>query len=621
MEPLDHRTLVSQLVDDLNWLEAYSRHAPESADKTGPLRLAAALVRNVLGPFLEGQPPLPLHVVVVGGAGAGKSTIVNFLCGANVAEANPQAGFTRHPIAYVGGNAATSLQWSAHFGFLGPLQKLTQPAASNLDQDVYQVRRVPTASSSSLTATPAAPQALATLEPPTQLLPGLLDEFVVWDCPDMTTWASSGYTSRLLEVAGLADIIVYVASDERYNDAIPTQYLHLLIQSGKAVIVVLTKMRESDMQPLLEHFRQEVIARLPRLPDGSAPVVPCLAIPFLAPGDLADPTGKAAKYRIALLNQVMVLGDPPLAARQRTVGLAIKCLIAACSELLEVARQDLEAIDAWRAAVRAGRAEFEARYRREYLSSERFGRFDLAREHLLDLLELPGAGRIVSGLFWLARAPYRLVRSAITGMNRPESVYLPEQEVLVAAFRAWLDQLRSEALQRAGQHAVWKHLAKGFEGPLTQEAHDRFAQLARQFERGQAETLQGAPRSVYEGLESNPTLLNTLRSGKLALDASAIGAALWIANFSWWSLLAVPLAASFTHSVVEMIGSQVVEHKREQVRSRQQKQMSQSLATPLADWLCHWPVTGGSTYERLQLALQRIPSAFRQMEDALRRRL
>jgi hypothetical protein len=58
------------------------------------LRLASALVRNTIGPYLERQPPTPLHIVVVGGAGSGKSTVVNFLLGANVAEANPQAGFT-----------------------------------------------------------------------------------------------------------------------------------------------------------------------------------------------------------------------------------------------------------------------------------------------------------------------------------------------------------------------------------------------------------------------------------------------------------------------------------------------------------------------------------------------
>src|SRR5215210_3290002 len=101
MEPADHRQLVSLLAADLGWLEDHCRRQSAMARESAQLRLAAALVRNVVGPFLEGQGDTPLHVAVVGGAGAGKSTIVNLLLGSAVAEANPQAGYTRHPTAYL----------------------------------------------------------------------------------------------------------------------------------------------------------------------------------------------------------------------------------------------------------------------------------------------------------------------------------------------------------------------------------------------------------------------------------------------------------------------------------------------------------------------------------------
>ncbi|MBO0698162.1 MAG: GTPase domain-containing protein, partial [Zavarzinella sp.] len=230
MDPADHRQLVSLLAADLAWLEDHSRRQAAAAREAGQLRLAAALVRNVVGPFLEGQANTPLHVAVVGGAGAGKSTVVNLLLSAPVAEANPQAGYTRHPTAYL--PPSTPSGWSGHLGFLGPLRKLDQPARADLDEDVYQVRRVPESASNPL------------------------GDVVIWDCPDMTTWAASGYLPRLIEVAGLADVIVYVASDERYNDEVPTEFVHLLIRAGKAVVIVLTKMAEAQAPQLVEHFER-----------------------------------------------------------------------------------------------------------------------------------------------------------------------------------------------------------------------------------------------------------------------------------------------------------------------------------------------------------------------------
>src|SRR3954471_22151668 len=100
MDVASTRILAGELADDLAWLEDHSRRQAALAERAGELRLAAALVRNVVGPYLDGQRPRPLHLAVVGGAGTGKSTVVNLLCGTTAAEANPQAGFTRHPVAY-----------------------------------------------------------------------------------------------------------------------------------------------------------------------------------------------------------------------------------------------------------------------------------------------------------------------------------------------------------------------------------------------------------------------------------------------------------------------------------------------------------------------------------------
>ena len=71
MSAVSARHLIAQLADDLSWLEEHGRRGAGQNASAAELRLAAALVRNCIGPYLDGQPPLPLHVAVVGGAGAG----------------------------------------------------------------------------------------------------------------------------------------------------------------------------------------------------------------------------------------------------------------------------------------------------------------------------------------------------------------------------------------------------------------------------------------------------------------------------------------------------------------------------------------------------------------------
>ena len=270
----------------------------------------------------------------------------------------------------------------------------------------------------------------------------------------MTTWASVGYVPRLLEIAALADVIVFVASDERYNDEVPTQFLNLFLQAGKPVVVCLTKMREADAIPLIAHFQQEVVARL------SSGVVGCLAIPFLTPAQLADPARLASNSRIPLLNQVAVLGGSPAATRRRSVLGADHFLVQGVGALLSVARKDLDALESWQMFVQTGRNEFVDRYHREYLNSEKFRGFDEALVRLMELLELPGVGRILSGALWVLRTPYRLLRGlAVKLLSRPEGLSRPEQPVLEDAFNGWIDLLRKEAARariRTRSGRMWR---------------------------------------------------------------------------------------------------------------------------------------------------------------------
>jgi 50S ribosome-binding GTPase len=587
MEAHDHRSNVRLLAEDFSWLEDYCRKQPELASHAAQLRMAAALTRNVVGMAVEKIAPKPLFLAVVGGAGAGKSTVVNFLAGSVVAEANPQAGYTRHPTAFVPTNIMSS--WPTTLGFLGPLQRVNETKPANVDEDIYQVRRYSPASGS---------EALA--------------DYVIWDCPDMTTWASTGYVSRLMEVVGLADVVIYVASDERYNDEVPTQFLHHVIQAGKAVVIALTKMREADAEALTQHFRKEVLSRLPQR---AGDTIPCVTIPQLAQEIRTDPSGQGAKYRVALMNQILVLCPEAEATRSRTQVNAMRYLQTAAEGLLDVGKRDLNEVETWKSLVEAGRADFEKRYTREFLSGEAFRRFDRTREQVLEMLELPGPGKVLSATLSLLRLPYRYARDFIGKLlARPEMPTQPERTVFATALAAWLDSLQADALRRSGNHPLWKQLTLGFDAGLKTQSLDAFESQFRDYEAAESNELDIAAKAVPDRLEANPILLLLLRILVVVLDLAAIGLVIWLTWMpSIYELLLIPVAVSLTRQIVELIVRQTIEFQRARVRNHRLALVREKLSQPLAKRLADWPTSGGSSMQKLQQVLLRIPATLREL--------
>ena len=589
-----HRDELRRLAEDWAWLEDHCRKQPELAPQAAHLRMAAALTRNVLGPALE-SPGVhaPLFVCVVGGAGAGKSTVINFLAGAVVAEANPQAGFTRHPTAFLPAGAAA--RWPSTLGFLGPLTRSNENRPADFDEDVYQVKRIP------------AP--LNGNDP--------LEDFVLWDCPDMTTWASSNYVSRLMEVVALADVVVYVASDERYNDEVPTQFLHLTIQAGKPVVCCLTKMREADQEGLIQHFRTEVLGKLPAAL-GDIPALPVVAIPNIPSDIRKDPAVAGAKYRVPLLNELLALAPSPKMARQRTVSNAVKYLQHAGDGLLNVARRDLGELETWRGLVTDGQREFEQRYRSEYLAGEAFRRFDQTKLDVLKMLELPGPGAFVSMALALVRKPYDLLRGLVSKtITRPSMTNLGEQAVCNAAMESWLAKLQAEALRRHPTHPMWKNVTVGFDTTLKTQAHDLYSQNFRILEAKETTELDATARAVPEALDKNPVLLNVLRGAIITLDVVFIVLVVWLTwPPGWWLLLLIP-ALSITRHAVEVIVSAIVNRERNKLRAEREALLKSQLTNPLQNWLAEWPTSGGTSLERLQQVLTRIPASIRELGTLL----
>jgi GTPase SAR1 family protein len=591
------RQTVTELAESLTWLEQYLRQQPEAGSSAaGELALATALVRNVIAPFVEGVSAPPLHLAVVGGAGTGKSTVVNFLLGRPLAQSNPQAGFTRHPTAFVLAESVSAV-WPATPGFLDGLQAVSTPRPADADEDIYQVRPLP-------------PQA----EEP-------LRDCVIWDCPDMTTWAAQGYLRRLLEVAALADLLVYVASDERYNDLVPTQFLHLLVRAGKPVVVVLNKVAPEQAERLIEHFRQEVLGRLPRRADGTLPQVPVLAMPLLTAEQRRDPAGAGADLRIPLLNQVLALLGDPAAVRQRHVQHALGFLEVLIAGLEAAARSELEEYRAWQELVRQGRLAFERRYEVEYLEAERFALVDRYRQAWMELLELPGGGRWLSAVLWVLRTPYRAARDYVRRWWETAAIPPLEADVLREAALAWRDGLHAETLRRTERHPFWQRLAQRFPAELLPAWQQHWDRHCQQFTRQEQGELEQSCQQLLERWRAHPGRLAAARAGKLLWDLTGLGATLYFTwPLAWYHLLLVPLSVSLTHQVVEGIATLQVDALRRRLRQQRAADLRQTLTSPLENWLQHWPAQGDTSLARLHQVLTQAPQALQRLRDAVTER-
>ena len=147
------------------------------------------------------------------------------------------------------------------------------------------------------------------------------------------------------------------------------------------------------------------------------------------------------------------------------------------------------------------------------------------------------------------------------------------------------------------------------------QARERFGTEYRTFELKESEDLEDAGKALVSGLEHNPTLLHTLRGGKFALDLAIIGGVVY---FTWppgWLLLLAPVGVSATQQFAELATRGVAEGARQRIRAHRESLVTTSLSAPLAQWLSEWPSTGGTSFEKLQQVLRRVPELIRQMDE------
>jgi hypothetical protein len=530
-----HIDQVTALIDGLERLEGQydargmlQRHATIEPQ----LMLTLALLRNTIAPTALGVLPPPVHVAVVGGTNCGKSTVTNVLVGEAVARASLQGGFTRIPTGY----AMQDLLSGAWHEQPLLLKRLRPRADMEGGQDSEQE------------------YALVPLHSPAKF--DYLQQAVIWDTPDVDSRYAHERQHRVLEIIGLADVVVLVLSKEKYADHTAYELLSLLLTSGKAVIVCLNKFTSAEYAEGLEHFRRQMLDTPHRRQAVGEPVMLAYVDPTAINRVWATTGGTAAQVRQAIAAHLR----QPHRLRQRSARGAVQFVADHVDTLLQPAWRECALRAEWRLRVEEGLAACLAFYRQHYLEDERrYDSFRLALFRLIELLDVPGINRLTRLLRQVVTAPARWGWGLLKRLVAPAPSASPRAEVMVLqeSLDITMTALQTFLLERQDDHPLWRQLRERF-APTMPALLEGITGRLHTHEQRLTQAIDAAARRIYARLQDSPTQLHALRGGKLALEVAVTLAAVKSGGLAPDDLLYGSLAYAGLQTVVQMLGEHYV---------------------------------------------------------------
>ena len=279
----------------------------------------------------------PLLMVVGGSTGAGKSTLVNSLVGAEVSAAGVLRPTTRAPVLVC--NPA-DLPWFSDDRVLPELSRTSGGDAGARGLELVQTAALP---------------------------PGL----ALLDSPDIDSVAAEN-RALAAQLLAAADFWLFVTTAARYADAVPWELLHAARERGTALALVLNRVPADATAEVSEHLARMLAER--GLPGTELLVVPethledgLLPAEALAPvRGWLDRLAADALARSALIEQTLTGALASIRPRTETVAAAVEGQTEAVAALRDATDRAYErAVEEVEEALRSGsllRGEVLARW-------------------------------------------------------------------------------------------------------------------------------------------------------------------------------------------------------------------------------------------------------------------
>ncbi len=246
------------LLERLEFLPGSAGEPSQSQARDETRRLLAWKVAASLSWGLDG----PLICALCGGTNVGKSTIFNMLAGSTRAQVTELARGTKAPFALTAARHESLVVEHLLPGYARhPLRDTAQLSAEADGKELFY----------------------GFCDQP------LMDGLILLDGPDIDS-----IRERNLEVAHemltCADAIIYVTSEEKYNDGQCVRFLEQAVQSGKSCLAVLNKHENVEA---LKDFQTTILDPL-----GD---IPCVVVPWQEGGGLGLPGSEELREQLGRL--------------------------------------------------------------------------------------------------------------------------------------------------------------------------------------------------------------------------------------------------------------------------------------------------------------------------------
>jgi len=530
-------------------ISANSARAAELTEGYNALRLAdAALDKQVLN---REHPDHALQVVVVGPTQAGKSTLCNLLLDTSVAGISALAGFTLHAQGFAANVNAAELKILERL--MLPLTRLPLQAL-NPDQLSHFA-----------------------LEPVQPGPNALVNNCVVWDTPDFDSVESYGYRGSVLQALAMADVMILAVSKDKYADKTVWDMLKLIGRLGKPLFVCINKLDDQDSETVINSFEQRHLEQFSK----KAPVI--IALPFDR-GNASIAIDRTIDIDAATRAELQHRLQHTHARIDRTgQNNHIDAFIQHhWQNWIAPIERERNAHINWKDAVERAVEDAKKRYATRYLNNpEKYETFNKAIAELLTLLEIPGLADALtktrSVVTWPVRKLFGMGRKLTRSDNKPGDLELDTLDLIL---EQTLTNLQGHILVEQREPEADKVYWESVQEALVEKKsfiRERYSERAVQVQTEFEPQIEAAAHHLYEQLQAQPALLNTLRAARVSTDAAAVVLAVKSGGLAVADLVIAPAMLSVTTLLTESALGQYMQRSKNQLKVKQQALIDEQL--------------------------------------------